>query len=249
MRILLNPLLIDGSGTPAPAVPAQVVPVVAAPSPAAPVVPSEPPKIPMAFDEVQRLFAAERKLNEFESEKQKVLEQKEQERLIAMAKAGEAETALTTQRTSYETRLSTIEGKFHEALKLTALANATGALTFASTEAAAQARQLMSADLEVRELNGQLHVVEKTTGRPASEAIKDWVAMPRYTHFLAAAHKGGAALINNTNPTTPTTGSQAPPTPAGGIPEDRIRDLTAIMRGGPSGNKHSLSNPFNLYSN
>lgn len=199
VRLLFDPAPTDG-GAPAPA------PVVAPPPASAPKVetspaptpdPVKPPKIELSFDEAQRLYGRDRQLSDFEAEKQREIAQKEQERLIALAQKEGAEAALRAQKEASDAEKQALTASYHNSAKLYELATATATTAWASPEAARQARELMAAKLEVRQADGELKVVEKATGRPASEAVKGWLDSAEFKHFQAATTKGGSGADNS----------------------------------------------------
>jgi len=61
--------------------------------------------VPLTIDEYNRLRGIERAHAELTTQQQAALQKAEDARLLAMAKAGEAQKALDEQRTTYETKL------------------------------------------------------------------------------------------------------------------------------------------------
>lgn len=107
------------------------------------------------------------------------------------------------------------------------LAEVCGPISFSDDVAARHARALLSARITVRpDASGKLTAVDRETGRPATEALREAVNGDEFRRYRAATHRGGSATGN--------AGTEAtmPSDPGNGI---AVR-LLGSSRGAPGGN-------------
>jgi hypothetical protein len=196
------------SGTPEFA-PSPVQPPAAPPAPSAVV----PPTVPLTVEEYQRLRGIERNYSDLQTRQQKELEAKEQERLTALAKAGEVQKAFDEHSQSWakrlteaETKFATLDGQLLSERKAAVLAEKMAGRVYTGSDAAHkqaaanQLKTLIEPMFEpVREANGSISVREKLTGRPAELVLPELLDSPQFAHFFAATTKGGPNLTGGSS--------------------------------------------------
>ncbi|WP_165068411.1 hypothetical protein [Paludisphaera rhizosphaerae] len=166
---------------------------------------AETPANPASEDR-QRLRALEARLQEFQRQQEATLELKENERLRALAEKGQIEEALDQQRRTWEqkhaeavSRYTLLEQQIFGERKSAAIAEALQGRAFVGespeqkSAAAAMVRRLLQDEFEtVREASGALTVRERSTGRPAVEALRERLESPSFAIFFAPTSRGGA---------------------------------------------------------
>lgn len=176
---------------------------------------------PAHGEESQRLRAMEAQLRDLQRQQEAALDQKEQERLRALAEKGQIEEALEQQRRSWErkhaeavSRFTLLEQQVFGERKSAAIAEAIQGRSFVGdspeqrTAAAAMVRKLLQDEFEtVREASGALVVRERASGRPASEALRERLESPQFAIFFAATSRGGAGS-DASRPYVATRGAQ-----------------------------------------
>lgn len=211
-RIHLDPTAETGGGAAAtPATPAAT----ATPTPNASPTPTstQPPgKVELSAEEYRRLLDNQARLNEIEAERQREIDAAKQREIDALAKRGEADTALAKAREQHAEELRK-ERERNSALEAERLADRkadaikSGLLGVAFSNPAHGPRQvelLLANRLEsVRDSAGQITVRDKVTGKPAADAIAEWLASEEANHFLAATNGGGSGSRGG-SATTPT---------------------------------------------
>lgn len=159
-----------------------------------------------AADDRQRLKALESRLQEFQRQQEATLELKENERLRALAEKGQIEEALDQQRRTWEqkhaealSRYTVLEQQVFGERKAAAIAEALQGRAFVGESpdqraaAAAMVRRLLQDEFEtVREASGTLTVRERSSGRPAVEALRERLDSPTFAIFFAPTSRGGA---------------------------------------------------------
>ena len=159
-----------------------------------------------AADDRQRLKALEARLQDFQRQQEAALELKENERLRALAEKGQIEEALDQQRRAWEqkhaealSRYTLLEQQVFGERKAAAIAEALQGRAFVGespeqrTAAAAMVRRLLQDEFEtVREASGSLTVRERSSGRPALEALRERLDSPSFAIFFAPTSRGGA---------------------------------------------------------
>jgi hypothetical protein len=165
-----------------------------------------PATIPLSVEEYQRLRSLERQLEELQLAQQEALEDKEAERLRALAEKGQVEDALAQQRKAWETkhaealsRYAQLEQQVHAERKNAAIAEAFHGRTFAGdtpeqrSAAAAMVRRLLSDDFEAaRDASGALLVRDRVSGRHAAEVLRERLDSPEFAIFFAPSSRGGS---------------------------------------------------------
>jgi hypothetical protein len=160
----------------------------------------------LTAEEQQRLRTLVSQLKEYQRLQEATLEQKETERLRALAEKGQIEEALNQQRAAWEqkhaealSRYSSLERQVYEERKTAAIAEAFHGRSFVGdspeqkTAAAAMVRRLLQDEFEtVRDGSGALLVRDKASGRPAAEAIRERLDSPQFAIFFAPSSRGGA---------------------------------------------------------
>jgi len=160
----------------------------------------------LTAEEQQRLRTLEGQLKEYQRLQEATLEQKESERLRALAEKGQIEEALSQQRRAWEqkhaealSRYSSLERQVYEERKTAAIAEAFHGRAFVGdtaeqkTAAAVMVRKLLQDEFEtVRDPSGALVVRDKVSGRPASEAIRERLDLPQFAIFFAPSSRGGS---------------------------------------------------------
>jgi hypothetical protein len=165
-----------------------------------------PATIPLSVDEYQRLRSLEKQLEEVQRAQQATLEDKEAERLRALAEKGQIEDALAQQRKAWEqkhadamSRYTQLEQQIHAERKNSAIAEAFHGRTFVGdtpeqrTATAAMVRRLLNDEFETtRDASGGLIVREKVSGRPATEVLRERLDSPEFAIFFAPSSHGGS---------------------------------------------------------
>ena len=168
--------------------------------------PSPSDVVSLTAEEYRRLRSLENQLREHQRLQEAAVEAKEAERLRALAEKGNVEEALAQQRTAWErkhaeaqARYASLERQVLDERKAAAIAEAFHGRSFVGetaeqkAEAASMVRRLLRDEFEtVRDASGALVVREKSTGRPAAEAIAERLDSPRYAIFFAPSARGGA---------------------------------------------------------
>lgn len=176
-----------------------------------------PQTIPLTVEEYQRFRSIEKQLEEIQSQQQSALEAKEAERLKVLAEKGQVEDALNEQRKSWEqkhaeaqNRFAQLEQQIQAERKNTLIAETLRGRQFVGetaeqrSAAAAMVHRLLQDDFETtRDTSGIVVVREKTTGRPAAEAIRERLESPQFALFFAAASRGGAGSDGTRGPVHP----------------------------------------------
>jgi hypothetical protein len=176
---------------------------------------SAPPAL--TAEEHQRLRTLESQLKEYQRLQEAMLEQKETERLRALAEKGQIEEALNQQRQAWEqkhaealSRYSSLERQVHEERKTAAIAEAFNGRSFVGdtpeqkSAAAAMVRRLLQDEFEtVRDASGSLLVRDKVSGRSAAEAIRERLDSPQYAIFFAPSSRGGSGSDGTRPPALP----------------------------------------------
>jgi len=161
---------------------------------------------PSRGEERQRLRALEAQLSDVRRQQDAALEMKDQERLRALAEKGQIEEALEQQRRTWErkhaeavSRYTLLEQQVFGERKSAAIADALQGRAFVGetseqrSAAAAMVRRLLQDEFEtVREASGALVVRERSSGRPAGEALRERLDSPQFAIFFAATSRGGA---------------------------------------------------------
>lgn len=189
MRLNLNPNPEQSGGGNAPPPPAQQQ---AAPTP--------PPMVPLTVEEYQRLRSLEGNFNALQSTVQAERDRLEGERIKALADKGQVEQAMAELAKQKDAQLQAerearlaIEGQYHGEKKSSVMAAALMGVPFVSEVAAAQVKGLLESQFETRrDASGAILVVDKVTGLPAAEVIKQQLASPAFAHFLKASTQGGS---------------------------------------------------------
>jgi hypothetical protein len=229
-RILRHPDGTDGGGaTPTPA-----------PAPTPDPTPPPPPagRVELTTAEYEALLDARARLAASEAEKAREAERAEAARLKALADKGEADKALQQLRESKdaETRREreakeALEREILDGRKESTIAAGLLGVPWDDADAAAQARQLLEPRFEaVRDAAGAVVVREKGTHRPAADVLKEWLASKPAERFLAAKSRGGAGARGG-DATTPTGGSDKPPT----LSDALIARAKEQLAAGPTG--------------
>ena len=168
--------------------------------------PRRRPPAALTAEEQQRLRTLESQLKEYQRLQEATLEQKETERLRALAEKGQIEEALSQQRQAWEqkhaealSKYSSLERQVYEERKTAAIAEAFHGRIFVGdtaeqkTAAAVMVRRLLQDEFEtVRDSSGGLLVRDKVSGRPASEAIRERLDSPQFAIFFAPSSRGGS---------------------------------------------------------
>jgi hypothetical protein len=162
--------------------------------------------IPLTVEEYQRLRSLEEQLEEVRKIQQAALENKEAERLRALAEKGQIEEALAQQRKSWEqkhaeavARYSQLELQVHAERKSTAIAEAFHGRTFVGetpeqrASTAAMVRRLLQDEFETtHDASGALVVREKVSGRLATDVLRERLESPQFAIFFAPSSRGGS---------------------------------------------------------
>jgi hypothetical protein len=190
--------------------------------------PGGPPpasSVALPVEEYQRLRSLEKQLEEFQKQQQAALEMKETERLRALAEKGQIEEALSQQRKAWEqkhaealARSAQLEQQIHAERTSAAITEALQGRAFVGDSpeqraaTAAMVRRLLLDEFEtVRDSSGALVVREKTTGRPAAEALRERLNSPQFGIFFAPSSRGGSGSEGSWLP------ANSPPTPPGSL--------------------------------
>jgi hypothetical protein len=76
-----------------------------------------------------------------------------------------------------------------------ALAEALGSIPFADDVASRHAKELLRGRIVVRpDPSGRLVAIDRDSGRPAAEALRDLANSPEFARYRAAVHGGGAGM-------------------------------------------------------
>ncbi|MDR3622794.1 MAG: hypothetical protein P4L85_25800 [Paludisphaera borealis] len=179
--------------------------------------PNTTPPAALTAEEQQRLRTLESQLKEYQRLQEATLEQKESERLRALAEKGQIEEALSQQRQAWEqkhaealSRYSSLERQVYEERKTAAIAEAFHGRSFVGdspeqkTAAAAMVRRLLQDEFEtVRDASGALLVRDKVSGRPAAEAIRERLDSAQFAIFFAPSSRGGSGSDGTRPPALP----------------------------------------------
>ncbi|APW59230.1 hypothetical protein [Paludisphaera borealis] len=179
--------------------------------------PTAPGPAALTAEEQQRLRTLESQLKEYQRLQEATLEQKESERLRALAEKGQIEEALSQQRQAWEqkhaealSRYSSLERQVYEERKTAAIAEAFHGRSFVGdspeqkTAAAAMVRRLLQDEFEtVRDASGALLVRDKVSGRPAAEAIRERLDSAQFAIFFAPSSRGGSGSDGTRAPALP----------------------------------------------
>lgn len=199
-----------------------VNPVFQAPPTGAAGGPPIPVTVPVTVEEFQRLIGIARAHEANQVENAAKLQKAEDARLVALAKAGEHERALTEQRTAYEqrvtdanTKYASLEQTLFTADKNATLASALAGVTFAGeapedkAETARQLRAILEPQFDTsRDATGQIITREKGTGRPAAQVLSEALASKRFAHFFASQSRPGSGTDGTRSSATPQNAFQ-----------------------------------------
>ena len=166
-----------------------------------PATPPPPPKVELPVEEYQRLVSLGSQLAELQRANQAALEAKEQERIKALAEKGQIEQALEALNKTHADKLSAesqryadLERQVFAEKKNAVIAQAVAGTQFVSPFAAQQVQAIIDGQIEViRDANGALIAVDKTTRRPAADAIAELLGSEAFLHFQAPKNPGGGA--------------------------------------------------------
>ena len=182
-----------------------------------PAAPAPPPTVPLTVDEYNRLRGLETQLSQFQAEKQAAIDAKEKERIQALADAGKVKEALEA-REKWFAEKQAEAAKKHSELETqyfgekinAALYEATSGLSFASDHAAGMCRQLLRDQLEARrEADGSIKVIDKASGRPAADVLRERLSDESLAFFFKPTTRGGSGSDGARHPAPP----QQPPQP------------------------------------
>ncbi|MDG3005509.1 hypothetical protein [Paludisphaera mucosa] len=157
-------------------------------------------------EERNRLRAMEAQLKDYQRLQEAALDMKEKERLRALAEKGQIEEALDQQRRAWEqkhaeavSRYTLLEQQVFGERKAAAIAEAIQGRAFVGetaeqrSAAAAMVRRLLQDEFEtIREASGALTVRERSSCRPAAEALRERLDSPQFAIFFAPTSRGGA---------------------------------------------------------
>ncbi len=202
--------------TPAPS------PDLTRPPTGAPGGPPIPPTVPLTVEEYQRLRGLEHQLAEFHRSQAAAADAAEATRLKLVADKEGAEKALDQQRTAWEakhaesvTRYNQLEqGIFHERRDAVLGAALQGRDFVGSTPeqkaaAAGHVRRLLADDFETRrDASGSLVVLQKVSGRPAAEVLREVLDSPEYALYFVPSSRGGSGADGTRSPAAPPTTNQ-----------------------------------------
>lgn len=206
----------DGGGSGNPQGNPPPNPIFQQPPTGAPGGPPIPPTIPLTIDEYNSLREDRRKLSEFQSAKQAELDKKEQEKLQALAAKGDVEKAFNEWKTTWQQKLDEANGKYvaletamgnerKSALIRQCLNGKTfqGRTPEEKAAIADMAFRLIEPDLETRkDASGVFVVVDKASGRPAADVIRERLESPQFSVFFIP-NAGGGSGIDGTRPASP----------------------------------------------
>jgi hypothetical protein len=207
----------------APAAPSQTPP---APEP----IPAPPPPAPVGVllpaEELQRLYAAQRELEDTRAAAAAQSRAAQEAQLLAEAQRGEVERSFTTFRQQAEQREQQLRATLSESALQIAVSQAITGVAWANATAAQHAAIILRQRVEtVLDSEGRPTVRDRATGRPAVDALRELVAGPDFAMYRAAPHQGGTAA--------PTTFQAAPPqvtaapTPAANLGEYMLQQVAS----------------------
>lgn len=156
--------------------------------------------VAVTAEQLQEFVSWKRQLDDINRVKAEEIEAKERERAMALAKAGDAETALKTTDARWEAKLAesnskytTLQEQFNRAEMNRVLTDLMPIERFHGSDALADARAKIAANLEIiADSTGTPTVREKGTMRPAAEVIAEKLASAQFAHFLKPTTGGGA---------------------------------------------------------
>jgi hypothetical protein len=181
--------------------------------------------VPFTLDQVQRFVSLERELNEIKAAKQAELDAKEQERILALAKAGDSEKALEETRKIGQQREADALKKYKDLEAIVfdektdaTLSSALNGCVFAGQDDAARSsaakmlKTILRGDIEaVRDsATGSVVVRDKASGRPAADVLRERLSDPTLAFFFAPTTRGGSGGDGTRTPATkdaPQSGS------------------------------------------
>jgi hypothetical protein len=198
--------------------------------------PTPSPTIPLSPEEYRRLLDKEARLTEIEAESRRVAEEKEAARLKALAEKGQAEDAIRQLREAKDAeiikereRASNLEREILDGQTAVAISTALDGIDWVSEKAARDARKILEGRFEtVRDASGAKRTVEKGTGRPAADVIKEWRASDDSAHYVKANTEGGAGA-RGTNHTASPVATESDPIAA------QLRKIVAARKTGAPG--------------
>jgi hypothetical protein len=159
------------------------------PAPAPPVVPT----VSLPVDEVAKFYALQRELDDIKKSAADNERVKEEQRLIVLAQKGEVEKAFSEFKAQREAEIGNLKTSILNGVKNDTISRALLGVKWASDDAATDALDILSTRIEaVYDANGNTVIRDKKTGRPAVDAIKDWLASPTTAFYRAPSTTGGS---------------------------------------------------------
>lgn len=204
---------VGANGAPAPA-PAAQPNQTAAPAPSAP---AAPVTASLPIEQLQHYLGLERQLADYQAQKQAEIDAKEQERILALAKAGESEQALEEQKKIWQSKQLDAEKKYKDLESQVCnekadaeLSQALSGQVFAGSDdasrsaAAKMLKTILRNDIEaVRDAAGSIVVRDKASGRPAADVIRERLSDPTLAFFFAPNSRGGSGSDGTRPPANP----------------------------------------------
>jgi hypothetical protein len=204
IRLLLDPTA-SGGGAPAPS-PTPAPTPTPAPPPSAPV-------IPITVEQHQAFLASQQRLAQIEADNRRLADEAQQ-RAAAEAQSREQFQAAAQQLqaridAAEEARRNT-ERNWLTAERDRELASALAGLPLLEGDAPNQFRRLIADDFEARlSTDGRVSVVERATGRPVADVVRERGQSPAYAHFMRARGQGGTGAAEARPPATGSTEAPA----------------------------------------
>lgn len=156
--------------------------------------------VPLTIEEYQRLRTVEAEFGQLRGSVQAERDRLDAERIKALADKGHVEQAMSEQEKRYQSQLQAekearlrVESQYHGEKKSSVMTAALMGAPFVSAVAASQVQSILDSQFETRaDATGQIMVVDKMSGRPAADVIRERLASAEFAHFLKAQTQGGA---------------------------------------------------------
>jgi hypothetical protein len=189
MRILLDPTADIGSGTGTETAKAAETKETAAAK-----------IVTMTEEKAKELFQAAMRLELIEKERAAELARKEEEKLKEQAKRGEVEEAFSKYKSASEAKIAMLQKTILDGRLEAEVANALAGVKWKTPEAAGIALKLVRDTVKADYDQSGNVVVRDALGRPAADAIKEWLASPTAALMIEPANKGGSGSQGSTTP-------------------------------------------------
>lgn len=163
-------------------------------------------EVSLPFEQVIKFYQATRELEEIKLKHQKEIEDRENAKLIALAKAGEVDEAFKKYRAAAEEKLARFEQTYLDDRTQVALAESLAGVRWASETHGKHGMAILRSRLtSERDSAGNVQVYDRETKLPAKEAVKAWLAGEGSIYVEAGgrggsgattAHQGGSQTVD-----------------------------------------------------